>query len=105
VENKGERSCRVRVIGKAEMKALADEVFCALENASLTEELLLLQERVFSSSPEALFETTSVADESQWAVKPMVELLLLHVQDAAASDSPVKDRQQEIRWAVDAAGF
>jgi hypothetical protein len=95
----------VRVRGKAEIKALTDQVFSALQQAEMTEELTLLHERVFSLDPEALFNTVFVSNESLWTLKPMVELLLLHVHDIAISDRPVRDRRDEIRWAIDAAGF
>lgn len=95
----------VRVRGKAEIKALTDQVFSAMQDAELTDELALLHERVFSLDPEALFDTTLISNESVWTLKPMVELLLWHVHDVAISARPVYHRQEEIRWAIDAAGF
>jgi len=35
----------------------------------------------------------------------MVELLLLHVHDVAVSDAPRDERESEILWALEAAGF
>ena len=96
---------RVPVRGKAEIKALADQVFSAMQNAELTDELAHLHERVFSLDPEALFDTTLSVNESVWTLKPMVELLLLHVRDVAISTRPAKDRREEIRWVIGAAGF
>ena len=95
----------VRVRGKAEIKALTDQVFSAMQDAELTDELTLLHERVFSLDPEALFDTMLISNESVWTLKPMVELLLRHVRDIAMSSRPAKDRQAEIRWTIDAAGF
>ena len=96
---------RVPVRGKAEIKALAYQVFSAMKNAELTDELAQLHERVFSLDPEALFDTTLSVNESVWTLKPMVELLLLHVRDVAISTRPAKDRREEIRWVIGAAGF
>jgi hypothetical protein len=93
------------VRGKAEIKALTDQVFSAMQGAELTHELALLHERIFSLDPDALFDTALIANESVWTLKPMVELLFLHVRDLAISSRPAKDRQEEIRWAIAAAGF
>ena len=95
----------VRVRGKAEIKALTDQVFSAMQDAELTDELTLLHERIFSLDPEALFDTMLVSNESVWTLKPMIELLLWHVHDIAISARPANDRQAEIRWAIEAAGF
>jgi hypothetical protein len=95
----------VRVRGKAEIKALTDQVFSAMQDAELMDELTLLHERIFSLDPEALFDTMLVSNESLWTLKPMVELLLWHVHDVAISAKPASDRQAEIRWAIEAAGF
>lgn len=95
----------VRVRGKAEIKALTDQVFSAMQDAELTDELTLLHERVFSLDPESLFDTMLVSNESVWTLKPMVELLLWHVHDIAISTRSANDRQTEIRWAIEAAGF
>jgi hypothetical protein len=95
----------VRVRGKAEIKALTDQVFSAMQDAELTDELTLLHERVFSLDPEALFDTTLISNESVWTLKPMVELLLWHVHDIAISGKAASERQEEIRWSIVAAGF
>jgi hypothetical protein len=95
----------VRVRGKAEIKALTDQVFSAMQDAELTDELTLLHERIFSLNPEALFDTTLISNESVWTLKPMVELLLWHVHDIAISARPANERQAEIRWVIEAAGF
>ena len=87
----------VRVRGKAEIKALTDQVFSAMQDAELTDELTLLHERIFSLDPEALFDTMLVSNESVWTLKPMVELVLWHVHDVAISARPAHDRQAEIR--------
>jgi hypothetical protein len=96
---------RLRVRGKAEIKALADQVFSALQEAELPDELGLLHERVFSCEPDVLFDTTFDNDESVWTFKPMVELLLLHIHRVAVSSMSATDRQSEIRWAIATAGF
>jgi hypothetical protein len=96
---------RVRVRGKSEIKALTDQVFAAMEHAEFTDELRLLHERVFSLHPDALFDTVLISNVSVWTLKPMVELLLRHVRDIAMSSRPAKDRQAEIRWTIEAAGF
>lgn len=105
MDNGSDHGSRVRVYGRTEMKALADKVLAALEQADLTEELHLLHHRVFSLGPDALFDTTGAADESHWRFKPMIELLLLHVHDVAIGTGSAHDRQHEIRWAVQLAGF
>lgn len=76
-----------------------------MQNAELTDELAQLHERVFSLDPEALFDTTLSVNESVWTLKPMVELLLLHIRDVAISTRPARERQVEIRWVIEAAGF
>src|SRR5262245_24391715 len=96
---------RFRVRGKAEIRALADQVFSALQEGDLPDELQLLHELVFSCEPEVLFDTRLDNDESVWTFKPMVELLLLHVHRVAVSSIPARDRQNEIRWAITTAGF
>ena len=96
---------RVRVRGKGEIKALTDQVFAALQHADLSDELAQLHARVFSLDPEELFDTVLIANESVWTLKPMVELVLLHVRDVAMSTRPVEERQHEIRWALEMAGF
>jgi hypothetical protein len=96
---------RLRVRGKSEIKALTDQVLAALQHAELSEELCLLHERVFSLDPDVLFDTVLISNQSFWTLKPMVELLLLHVRDTAMSTRSDRDRRNEIRWAIEAAGF
>jgi hypothetical protein len=76
-----------------------------LQEAELADGLRLLNEQVFSCDPERLFNTTLVGDESLWTLKPMVELLLMHVHDVALNGMLKSDREQEIRWAIEMAGF
>ena len=95
----------VRVRGKEEIRALTAQVFSAMQEAEMTRELSLLHARVFSLDAEALFDTTLIANESLWTLKPMIELLLLHVRDIATSTKSAEDRHAEICWAIEAAGF
>jgi hypothetical protein len=96
---------RVRVRGKSEIKALTDQVLAALQHAELTDELCLLHARVFSLDPDALFDTVLISNASVWTLKPMVELLLLHVRDIAMNSGSAAERRREIRWVIEAAGF
>jgi hypothetical protein len=88
------------------MTELAVGAISALQDAGLVDEIDLLCQRVFRLPPERLFDTAE-ADGTSWTLsyKPMVELLLLHLRDAARSEIPVPQRREEIRWALTAAGF
>jgi hypothetical protein len=88
------------------MTELAVAAISALQDAGFVDEIDLLCERVFRMPPDRLFETEPLGGVS-WslAYKPMVELLLLHVRDAARAGSRQDTRRQEVRWAIFAAGF
>lgn len=96
-----------RIHGKREMKELALSAVTALVDADLSDVIDELQERVFSRGAATLFETTQIGEtEWQWSYKPMVELLLLEVHEAATDGrTPAAERRQRITWALDAAGF
>jgi hypothetical protein len=93
--------------GREKLAELVASVIEALTDAELTDELKLLESRVFGRKPELLFETCASAGGSQcWTFKPMVELLLRHVRAVAcARGRSREDRQQEIRWALDVSGL
>ncbi len=93
-------------VGQELVTELGRAVVIALEQAGLFDELALLRHRVFSQPAPVLFSTREDPD-GKWSLryKPMVELLLLHVRDAAAAECSAEERQGEIRWAVEMAGF
>ena len=97
----------MRVSGRQEMEALASATMAALRDADLTEELGLLQNRVFALGSERLFETEQVGHDAwHWRFKPMVELLLLHVREVAGANCrSAADRRREIRWALEICGY
>jgi hypothetical protein len=88
------------------MTELAVGAISALQDAGFVDEIDLLCERVFRLAPDRLFESELITGRV-WSLsyKPMVELLLLHVRDAARSEEPIENRRREIHWAVSAAGF
>lgn len=94
------------VLSRKQMTELAISTISALQDGGFVAEIDLLCERVFRRSPEYLFDTEHCPSNS-WTLryKPMVELLLLHVREAACADGSRDDRMEEIRWAITAAGF
>lgn len=96
-----------RVRGKREMKELALATVTTLVDADLAETVDELQARVFSRGAACLFETIELGDnEWQWSFKPMVELLLLDLQDTAALPGlSGEERRDRISWAFEMAGF
>jgi hypothetical protein len=94
------------VMEKEQLKQLAQETVTALKDADLSAEIALLDSRVFSRSPEELFNCGTEEEPSSWGYKPMLELLLLHVREVAgnATRTP-EERSREVRWAVETAGF
>jgi len=96
-----------RVSGKQEMEALVMAAIAALTKAEFADELALLQTRLFSRSPEVLFEIRQTATDAwHWSFKPMVELLLHHLRDvASATTRSQEDRRREILWVLEASGF
>ncbi len=93
--------------GRRAAEELARAAIVALEEAELTEELALLNERVFGACTERLFEATHLADGRwDWGFRPIVELLLHHVRDVASNAArPLEDRGREILWAISMSGF
>ena len=96
-----------RIRGKREMKELALAAVTALVDADLVDQVDALQDRLFSRGAGLLFDTTQVGvDEWLWSFKPMVELLLEEVRQAAGVASLTLDeRRDRIRWALEMAGF
>ncbi len=88
------------------MTELAVGTIAALQDGGFVDEIDLLCERVFRLPPDRLFDTAACG-QCSWslAYKPMVELLLLHVRDAATREGPIDSRREVIRWAMTAAGF
>jgi hypothetical protein len=101
-----EETRRRTFAGQELVTELGRAVIIALQDAGLHDELALIRERVFSQPAPRLF-STHVTPGGAWSLryKPMVELMLLHVRDAAASACSDEERQGEIRWAVEMAGF
>ena len=97
---------RPEVLSRRQMTELAVGTISALQDSGFVDEIDLLCERVFRLPPDRLFDT-ELARGTAWtlAYKPMVELLLIHIRDAARSDVTPQQRRDEIRWAMDAAGF
>lgn len=101
-----EPSERSELRSRRQMTELAVGAIAALQEGGFVEEIDLLCERVFRLPPDRLFDTEA-SGQCSWslAYKPMVELLLLHVRDAAAREGPADARSEDIRWAIGAAGF
>lgn len=92
--------------GKEELRRLAQATVRALRDAELTDEIALLELRVFARPAGELFETDLDHDQCSVRFKPMLELLLLHIQDAATTGvRSAEQRREEIGWALDAAGY
>ena len=90
---------------KEELKRLTRDTLAALQDAELTEEIALLESRVFARPAAELFETTTEAPHRPLRFKPMLELVLRHIRDSAASARSVDERRREIGWSLDVAGF
>lgn len=101
-----EHSDRPEVLSRRLMTELAVGAISALQDGGFVDEIDLLCERVFRLSPDLLFDTQQGGGDA-WTLsyKPMVELALLHIRDIARSDSTHEQKQDSIRWALDAAGF
>lgn len=89
------------------MKELALAAVTTLVDADLPDVVDELQARVFSKGAASIFETMEVGDnEWQWSFKPMVELLLLDVQDSASLPGlSAEERRDRIAWAFEMSGF
>ena len=89
------------------LRELAVTTVAALRVADLPELVELLQDRLFNREVDELFEPAGTVDgEPAVRFKPMVELLLRHLQ-ATAEESTLSDeaRRREMHWAFEAAGF
>jgi hypothetical protein len=103
-----EQQLHVRRVGSREdMRELASATFIALERAGLPDAMDQLLDRVFTLTPEQLFESAlTTGGVARWSFKPMVELLLRHIGDVAAQDTvPSEERLRRIGWAIHASGF
>lgn len=107
-EKLGKQSIQsARIAGMRQMHSLAAAAAAALETANLVEEAHQLHARVLTRSPEALVEVVMLAENFyRWDFKPIVELLLLEIRDAAtAKDLSIDERRTRIRWALEMSGF
>jgi hypothetical protein len=97
---------RPEVLSRRQMTELAVGTISALQDGGFADEIDLLCERVFRLAPDRLFDTEP-ARGNAWTLsyKPMVELLLVHLREIARSDVAVHERRDEIRWAIEMAGF
>ena len=92
--------------GKQEMHELAVATFTALAEAELGDRLDPLHARLFGRSPQDLMDVALVDGVWEWRFKPMIELLLRHIAATASSAKlSMAERQTEIMWAVEKAGF
>jgi hypothetical protein len=92
--------------GKREMHDLVRATFAALEAANLAEVVRELRDRVFRRDASELLETVVDGGVCHWNFKPMVELLLRHVQGLAANGRiPPHERRLEIAATLELAGF
>lgn len=90
---------------KEELKRLTRDTVAALQDADLTDQIALLESRVFARPADELFDTTDGTPGKPLCFKPMLELVLLHIRDSAASSKPTDERRREIGWSLDVAGF
>jgi hypothetical protein len=88
------------------MRDLALSTFSALERGELTHLLDPLNRRLFCRPPADLMDVQRVGDAYEWRFKPMIELLLRHIAQIAADERRSSmQRETEIIWAVEIAGF
>lgn len=90
---------------KEELKRLTRDTLTALQDADLTDQIALLESRLFARPADELFDTTAGAPDAPVRFKPMLELVLLHIRHSAASAKPMDERRREIGWSLDVAGF
>jgi hypothetical protein len=96
----------IQTRGKQAMHELVLSAFVALEDGGLTELFDALQGRLFGRSPQELMDVEFVDNVWEWRFKPMMELLLRHISQAAGNaQSSTEDREKEIISAVEMAGF
>src|SRR5262245_41488251 len=92
--------------GKDEMLTLATSAFDALQQADLDDVLDALHKRVFDQSTDLLFDFELVDGAWRWRYKPMVELILRQVRDAAIDENLSPDeRRAAMEWALSMSGF
>jgi hypothetical protein len=92
--------------GKREMRELAVAAFSALEQADLTDILELLHTRVFGRPPAELMNVELVDGIWVWKFKPMVELMLRHINDTAGDrGQPIDARRDDLRTVLELLGF
>jgi hypothetical protein len=102
-EDAGHRS---GTFGERELSALSVTTMAALYEAGFIGEMENLRRRVLGRGASGLLEEVEGADgRTATRYRPMVELLLLHVRDAALSTRPESERRGEILWAIEMAGF
>jgi hypothetical protein len=88
------------------MQALAASAISALQHADLFEEAQYVHAQVLSRAPAALLERAVIGEHTVWTFKPMVELVLHEIKHVAtAPDLPTDARREQIRWAIEVAGF
>jgi len=87
------------------LSALAVTAMAALYEAEFFDEMEQLRTRVLSRG--ALLFDHVLGDDAQYhlAFKPMAELLLVHVREIAVAPRSAEERRDDIRWAIEAAGF
>jgi hypothetical protein len=88
------------------MRTLAVATFAALETADLTDILDALHTRVFGRPPEELMDVELIDGVWQWQFKPMVELLLRHINATAADTTlPLDARRADVGDVLEMLGF
>lgn len=88
------------------LSSLAATTMAALYEADMVVVMEVFRARVLNRGADKLFEQVpGDGGQRHLQYKPMVELLLLHVHDVAVSDAPRDERESEILWALEAAGF
>jgi hypothetical protein len=96
----------IQTRGKEAMHELALSAFTALEDGELPALFDALQSRLFGRSPQELMDVEFVDNVWEWRFKPMIELLLRHISQAAGNaQNSTEDRENEIISAVEMAGF
>jgi len=78
----------------------------ALYEAGMIVVMEVVRARVLNRGADRLFEQVR-EDDGRWHLRyrPMAELLLLHITDLAQREGSREERECEILWALEAAGF
>lgn len=88
------------------LSSLAATTMAALYEADMVVVMEVFRARVLNRGADRLFEQVpDTGGRVRLQYRPMVELLLLHVHELALSDAPRDERESEILWALEAAGF